>query len=233
MLLFAEPVQRWLSRWLLSKGPSPITVNVTSNYASIYSGQPGSWLGQSFYVPHAHLEKEPPDALLDWPKWIRSQGGAPEGEMFLLITLVCDADTTVVVRPPTVSVEHRSTGQAASRLRYQPQGGASMMPIVTFDVNLAMGMSMIANNPHSQITPLSWAMAKGEAQQFLIRARPSGTGLYSWSLRLPVIVGGRGTLLHVDDDGSPFQTVQLPKTQPGYFWAAGKWMELQPPPFAN
>lgn len=232
-LLLLEPVRRRLTRWLIARDPSPITVNATSNYASIWSGHPSAWLGQSFYVPNAQLDEPPPGTLLEWPDWIKTQGGGAEDELFVFITLICDLETTVVVRPPTVTVTHHDTAPEATTLRWQPQGGASMMPLVTFDVNLAMRTSMIAADPANRNAPLSWSIAKGEARSFLIRAQSGGTGVYEWSLELPVIVAGKETLQRIDDNGSPFITAKSPANRPNYFWADGQWQRLIPPPLSE
>lgn len=222
-LLFVDPVRQRVKRWIVAKDPSPLVVSATANYASIWSGHPNGWLGQSFYVPKADLGKAPPGVLVDWPEWIQDQGGAAEGELFVLITLVSDLDATVVLRPPIVEVERRDFTPEATRLRYLPQGGASMLPLVTFDVSLAMGHSTIAPDPAHRDVPLSWRLTKGEARQFLVRARPGGTGVYSWALQLPVIVGGKETIQRIDDAGAPFVTAGLAEDQPDYSWAGGAW----------
>ena len=233
LLLMTEPAQRSLRRWLLARGPGPITVGVTTKYESIWAGHPQAWIGQSFYVPRAELSRQPPGTLAEWPDWIRSQGGAAEGELLLLVTLVCDADTTVVVRPPLLDVERKDIGPAATKLMWQPQGGPTIMPTVRFEVRLGLGLSQPdAMDAADGSTPLSWAMTRGDAQQFLIRAIPDWPGVYSWSLRLPLVVGGREVIRKVDDDGSPFQTAKVPESQAAFFWAGGDWHEPVPPHFA-
>lgn len=179
------------------------------------------------------MGKEPPGTLDGWPEWIKKQGGAAVDELFVLVTLVCDEDTTVVVRPPSVSVQHHQIDPGATGLRYAPQGGPSIVPTATFNVSLSVGYSKIATDTPEPTTPLSWALSKGESQQFLIQARAHGVGIYSWSLTLPMIVDGRTTTHRIDDDGQPFLTAALPEGCPSYFWAGGEWHPPAPPPLGG
>ena len=47
LLLMTEPAQRSLRRWLLARGPGPITVSVPTKYESIWAGHPQAWIGQA------------------------------------------------------------------------------------------------------------------------------------------------------------------------------------------
>lgn len=233
LLVMTEPGQRWLRRWLLSRGTGPVDVNVSTSFEAIWAGHPHAWTGQSFYVPHAEPGGPPPGTLAEWPGWIRSQGGAAEGELFLLVTLICDVDTTVVVRPPLLDVERKDLGPSATKLMWQPQGGPTIVPTVRFELNLGMGFTQpTATDTADSSIPLSWAMRRGDAQQFLIRAVAEWPGVYSWSLRLPLIVGGNEVIRKIDNGGSPFQTAKVSEQHAAYFWAGGEWHKSEPPRFA-
>lgn len=52
--------------------------------------------------------------------------------------------------------------------------------------------------------PLSWSIARNEAEQILIQVRSSTPKLYRWTARLPVLIDGRRKYVVIDDHGRPF-----------------------------
>lgn len=62
-----------------------------------------------------------------------------------------------------------------------------------------------------------------------MRAFASGEDLFSWTLRLPLIVDGRNVDIVIDDNGRPFKTAGTNADLPARRLVYGTWENLRAP----
>lgn len=230
LLVLLEPVQRALVRlWMATSPIRPLTVLVESRPERMWTGYPRPPLGSSFYVPKADLSREPPGTQIEWPAWIGEQDGCPEGNTIISINLACDADTTVVVAPPLVGDWTRvDPEESAAKLVWSQQGGPPVVPVATFELNLApsaSSVSFIDDLGDSEAKPLRWFMKKGDVLDFLIHVKADWPGVYTWTLHLPLIIGGRQVVHKIKStERHPFRIANLdPDHHPTFYSVGGHW----------
>lgn len=234
LLVLLDPVKRALMRlWMAISPIRPLTVLVESRPERMWVGHPHPPLGSSFYVPKADLHMQPPGTQIEWPAWIREQNGCAEGSMIVSVSLACDADTTVIVAPPVVGDCTRVDLEASAvGLVWRPQGGPPVVPVAAFELDLSPAGSTVwfkGDLGDDQPKPLRWFMKKGDVLDLLILVRANQPGVYSWTLQLPLIIGGRSVLHKIKNTKRhPLKIARVGPDYPTYGWVPSVgWVNQQ------
>lgn len=220
---FLEPVQRFaarLGRTVIRA--SPVRVHVETRLDVIWAGDPMAWIAHEFYLPGG-VEGLPAGTLAEWQEWIGKRGGCDHRMTLVMITLTSDASVPVIMRPPIPTVQSAPIESGQYILR-PALGGADIYP-EAFELDLQSGS--LVGDEFSLRGPLSWTLEPGSGvQQVLVRAFANGEDLYSWTLRLPLIVDGRDVDIVVDDNGKPFRTAGTSAGLPSRRLVYGSWEDL-------
>lgn len=202
-----EPVNRWIGRvGRRASSDRGLQAHVESDPAVIWAGMP-DWIGFHYFFPGQVPAEAPPASPRDWRTWAYQRGGYDLQQSTVRLTLVGTAPVTAVVETPIVLAVGADLPEGDRVVH--PVGGAEVQPR-SFDVDLdTFGpehpiVQLVAEGGESPSGPLSWSIARNEAQQILIQVRSPTPVLYRWTARIPVLIDGSRQYLDVDDHGEPF-----------------------------
>ena len=204
-----EPWSRMIARLgrRISK-ERPVDVHLEWDQAIIWAGYP-PWLSFSYFIPGG-LPREPaPESGLDWCRWANRAGGFDLRLSMLKVTIVARTASTVVLETPLIEQDTEPLPEGVGVLWPAP-GGADVSPR-RYDVRLDWGATtpmIVFRNEHSPspVAP-SWKLGPGDVEQLQIWAWAEDALLHRWTMKLPLLIDGRRTMVSVSKNGEPFVTV--------------------------
>lgn len=164
------------------------------------------WITARFFIPGTKPSGPPPASLGEWQAWVAAEGGYDYAACVVRVTLVAHSPSTILIGVPVITTTRSSAPEGNIVARYV--GGASVNPL-GFDVHLGEGSTWTSTSDNDGYVkdPLSWSLAEGETQQFLLRVAAEQPGLWRWRAEIPVMADGKRTMHAVTNRGKDFEII--------------------------